>query len=393
MQGKQKSLRLLAVVDLPWNPKLGAARVWIELTQEWGKAGHVVEKFCLTDAFPVPASSSGLSTLRQLWFPYRAAKFIRSNADRFDVIDCLVGTLPFSKKSLRFHGLLVARSVGLFRLYDRFSRSARQRWPKLPKGRIRGRLFYTLVAWRLRKNAEKAIRQCDLINLPNADELGELAQGPPSPKLAIVQPYGLNERERDALARASLPPATRLQKKTVSFIGAWNVRKGAKDWGEIIRRIAEKIPEAQFLFLGTMSDEGKIFEDLGEMVSRQVRSVSTYDPADLPQLLAECAVGLFPSYIEGFGIAVLEQLACGIPTIAYDVPGPRSILEEKPMLLTPRGDATAIADKAVAILRMNPHDYADLALQCRALAAKFRWDQIAAATLEEYRAALLKLRT
>src|SRR2546428_7526044 len=98
-------LRILAIVNLPWDPRLGAARVWIELTEEWTKAGHIVEKFCLTDAFPTPTSSRGLSALRQAIFPYRGAAYVRRNAQRFDIIDCLVGTLPFSKKSLRLHGL------------------------------------------------------------------------------------------------------------------------------------------------------------------------------------------------------------------------------------------------------------------------------------------------
>ena len=55
----------------------------------------------------------------------------------------------------------------------------------------------------------------------------------------------------------------------------------------------------------------------------------TFEEADLPSLLADCAVALFPSYVEGFGLAVLEQLAAGLPTIAYDVPGPRQILDSQ----------------------------------------------------------------
>ncbi|PYJ88053.1 MAG: glycosyltransferase family 1 protein, partial [Verrucomicrobia bacterium] len=100
-----KPLRILAVVNVPWDPRLGAARVWIELAEEWRKAGHHVEKFCLTDAFPEPAPSPAVAAIRLLRFPFRAARFIRENSERFDVVDALVGTLPFSKKSLGFGGL------------------------------------------------------------------------------------------------------------------------------------------------------------------------------------------------------------------------------------------------------------------------------------------------
>jgi len=106
-------------------------------------------------------------------------------------------------------------------------------------------------------------------------------------------------------------------------------------------------------------------------------------------MLAPCAVGLFPSYIEGFGLAVLEQIACGIPTVAYDVPGPREILEtQRGTLLTPEGDAKAIAERAVKLLQMSPGDYAKLSDQCRAIADQFRWKQIASDTAREYAVAL-----
>src|SRR6476620_10802149 len=167
----EKPLRILAVVNVPWDRRLGAARVWIELTDEWRKAGHQVEKFCLTDAFPEPASSGAHAAIRLLAFPQRAAKFIRENAERFDVIDALIGTLPFSKKSLGFHGLLVARSVGLYHLYEKFERMAAKRWAPIKKARLVGRPFYWFFGQRLRAASQASVRHCDLLNLPNSDEL------------------------------------------------------------------------------------------------------------------------------------------------------------------------------------------------------------------------------
>jgi glycosyltransferase involved in cell wall biosynthesis len=384
-------LRILAVINIPWDPRLGAARVWIELAEEWMKAGHTVETFCLTDAFSAPTNSRVVSVLRQLWFPRRAAHFIRRHADRFDVIDFLIGTLPFPKKNLRFKGLLVARSVGLFRLYDEFTRRSRDRWPDQPEGKLLGRFFYKVAARLFRHAAERSIHTCDLINVPNENEAQDLDQHFPAHRPVTVQPYGLDERARTALASAAEAPAIRLAKKKVSFIGMWSLRKGSRDWPEIIRKIRREMPEAEFVFLGTMFSEEVVFEQLGLSPNDRVICKPTYEPSELPALLSDCTVGLFPSYIEGFGLAVLEQMAAGIPTIAYDVPGPRQILhDERSLLLTPEGDVEVIAARAIAILRMDGVEYEKLTDRCRAIADQFRWDEFAAATLRDYRAALAR---
>jgi glycosyltransferase involved in cell wall biosynthesis len=381
-------LRILIIVNLPWDPRLGAVRVWTELSEQWEKAGHTVEKFCLTDAFPKPTSSRGLSALRQAWFfPYRAARYVQRYGHRFDVIDCLIGTLPFSKRKLRFNGLLVARSVGFYRSYEHFVRLTRERWPDQPRGKFLGRFFYKFTDRHLWKNSGRAISHCDLINLPNEEEKNFLRETPTSHKPAIVQPYGLNERSRAAFANSAQSAGERLKRKEICFIGMWSLRKGARDWSEIIRHIRDEISDAQFTFLGTMTDESAVLKDLHLSRDDRIRCVATYEPGQLPALLSPCAVGLFPSYVEGFGIAVLEQLACGIPTIAYDVPGPRQILEaSQAKLLTAQGDPKAMADRAVEILRMSPSKYAGLSADCRLIAGQFRWERIAADTVQQYRA-------
>jgi glycosyltransferase involved in cell wall biosynthesis len=141
-----------------------------------------------------------------------------------------------------------------------------------------------------------------------------------------------------------------------------------------------------------MFSEKEVFDELGMERSDRVECVPTYDPTDLPALLGDCAVGLFPSYIEGFGLAVLEQLACGIPTVAYDVPGPRQMLEShRAMLLTAEGDAAAMAERAMQILEMSSRDYSELSTQCLLLAGQYRWSEIATETMRRYREAFARL--
>ena len=99
-------------------------------------------------------------------------------------------------------------------------------------------------------------------------------------------------------------------------------------------------------------------------------------------MLRDSAVGLFPSYVEGFGLAMLEQLAAGIPTI---------VGAENREFLVPVGDVNAMTQRAIELLDLSPNEYAALAERCRSIASNFAWEQIAANTIDEYRARISDL--
>jgi len=389
MEPHANPLRILVVVNLPWDSRLGAVRIYMDLAEQWCASGHVVEKYSLSDAFPDARASSARFAIRQLLFSYKAAAFVRKNSARFDVVDALIGVLPFSKTKLGFHGLLVARSVGLYRLYEQFDRSVEKRWPGRPKGKCLGRIFYALTRRRLLRASDKAVRQADLINLPNEEEAVCLRQETRADLPILVQPYGLTVERRRAFLEAAAAAQIRLAQQRICFIGMWGARKGARDWSGIIRRIRARVPAAQFRFLGTMVDSKAIIPDLQLDTLEGVEFVSDYRPDDLPGLLADCTVGAFPSYAEGFGLAVLEQLAAGLPTIAYDTAGPRDLLRGRlPELLVPKGDVDAFAEKICWILQLDLDRYQEMFTRSTKAATDFSWPSIAEATLAAYRVAL-----
>jgi glycosyltransferase involved in cell wall biosynthesis len=384
-------MRILIVLNLPWDPRLGASRVFVELKKEWEKSGHEVERFCLSDAYPKPERSRLSAAWRQVFFGSRAADYIRHNANRFDAIDSLVGCLPFSKRTLRFKGVLVARSIGLHRLYTRFLKDSRARWPDQARGRPFGALLHRFLAWKSSHDAEASLRVCDLINVPNEDEEVELAGDSSLHARATVQPYGLTSDFRHSLAAAAAPALERLGNKMICFIGMWSPRKGSRDWAKIIAQIRQHQAGAKFLFLGTMYEERLVRADLGELADVTCRS--SFTATELPAFLADCTLALFPSYIEGFGLAVLEQLAAGLPVVAYDVPGPRQILQpERNRLLVRVGDVAALSARANDIMNLAVSAYEELSANCRVIAQSYRWDQIAAATIDQYRQMLGSLR-
>jgi glycosyltransferase involved in cell wall biosynthesis len=101
----------------------------------------------------------------------------------------------------------------------------------------------------------------------------------------------------------------------------------------------------------------------------------------LPELLAPCSVGIFPSYVEGFGYGVLEMLAASLPVIAYDVPGPPMMLP--PEYLVGRGDVAGLSARVVALLR-DPARLADARSWARERSRQFCSQEIAGATSAIY---------
>jgi len=383
---EQRPLRILILLNLEWNPRLGAVRVYLELAQQWRAAGHQVEHFSLSEAFPGRSASRVGFAIRQIRFAYKAADFVKKNAARFDIIDALIGSLPFSKEQLGFDGLLVARSVGLYRLYDRFERQANKRWPRRSRGKFVGRIFYSAARRLLLRASDNAVRHADLINVPNKNEADCIRRELGSGYRVIVEPYGMTNEQRREFKDSAAPPSVRLSQQKVCFIGMWAARKGAYDWAQIIARVRQEVPEAKFCFLGTMVESGIIAAEVGKGAQSGIEYISEYAPEELPKLLADCTAAAFPSYIEGFGLAVLEQLAAGIPTVAYNTPGPEDVLGSRaPELLMPVGDAESLAAVLARILQLDPAGYQTLSNKCVEIAGQFDWTKIANNTIDLYR--------
>jgi glycosyltransferase involved in cell wall biosynthesis len=80
---------------------------------------------------------------------------------------------------------------------------------------------------------------------------------------------------------------------------------------------------------------------------------------------------MFPSYMEGFGLGVLEKLASGIPVIAYDVPGPRDVLTHT--MMVPVGDWRLMAERLREVLCGDDESYMERVATARNIAARYAW--------------------
>jgi len=104
---------------------------------------------------------------------------------------------------------------------------------------------------------------------------------------------------------------------------------------------------------------------------------------DLPALYSAAEAFVYPSLYEGFGLPVLEALACGTPAVCSDTSSLPEVAGDAALLVAP--DDTA---GWTAALRRVLND-ATLRAEMRARgvrqAARFSWDETARRTLEVYR--------
>lgn len=121
---------------------------------------------------------------------------------------------------------------------------------------------------------------------------------------------------------------------------------------EILARVAERVP-AQLLLLGDGPERPAVEE--------QVRSLGLGDAVhflgmqrDVVSTLQRSDVFLLPSDTEGFGLAALEALSCGVPVVASAVGGvPEVITDGATGLLCAPGDVEGMA-AAVLRLALDP---------------------------------------
>jgi alpha-1,3-rhamnosyl/mannosyltransferase len=124
-----------------------------------------------------------------------------------------------------------------------------------------------------------------------------------------------------------------------------------------------------------------LVESLG--LGESVRFVGGVSEADLPLLYAGATCFVFPSLYEGFGLPILEALACGAPVACSNVSSMPEVAGDAALLFDP----TSEGEIAAALTRLLTDEAlrGRLAERGRAQARAFTWERTAAETLGVYR--------
>jgi glycosyltransferase involved in cell wall biosynthesis len=139
----------------------------------------------------------------------------------------------------------------------------------------------------------------------------------------------------------------------------------------------------RLLITGTSLD--REFVQNGSGLPEGVSLLGYVDKGELPGLYAGAAAFVYPGIYEGFGLPIIESMACGTPVVTSTTGAAPEIAGGAAILVDPFDVASIEAGLERAV---NSDEVESLRSQGLTRVAQFRWEAAAQATLESYRRVL-----
>jgi len=219
-------------------------------------------------------------------------------------------------------------------------------------------------------------------------------------KVATQRIVAIPEAARKSFQPVSLVEAAavrerlRVEDEFILFVGTIEPRKNLLN---LLRAVEELFTTTDLRpQLVVVGGEGWLSGELNSFLNKmrmKERVVFTgyLEDADLRALYSACRVFVYPSLYEGFGLPLLEAMACGAPIVTSNV---ASIVETVGDVAR-RVSPTDVADLAQAIAHLLRDDGEREKRSAAGIkhAQQFSWEKTAAATLEVYKRAISRKRS
>lgn len=374
-------MRILLVGDYPADPRLGSAKVYYKLREEFAALGHECDVLLGPDIADKPRNWR----VRQTVSPWLAARAIRRalrGRAPYDVVDVASAegmVLAARRRMGPARGpVIVSRSHGLEHLnYRRTLDDAAEGLIAKPWTR---RLWYPGV--RLPQVAAAARLSHALLVLNPADRDFAVQSGWKRAERVHVVPHGVSAR-----FLGDAPPPDAPRGGGVLFCGSWDNVKGAPHLARAMALLAAEGAAPRLTILGPGLPEEAVLASFAAKARPYVRVVPRAPEDEVMRHYRAHDVLVACSTYEGFGMVVVEAMSQRLPVVATPVGcAPMVVRDGDNGVLVPPRDPGALA----AALRRVMQD-ADLRLamgdRAAASVAHLTWRATAERTLEVYRAA------
>jgi len=251
---------------------------------------------------------------------------------------------------------ILDRSIGHPLSFERLLPALRQRFPEWVEN-FPPRLPDLLRA----EEAEHCL--ADRIVVPSSFACQTLIEnGVPARKITVI-PFGVDLGDFRPVPRSDASRPVRF-----IFLGALGVRKGVPVLLEAWRSLASL--GAELWLAGSVSEKhAHLIPPL-----KGLTRIGKVPHKELPALLSQCDVLVFPSYFEGLAQVQLEALAAGLPIIATGASGATDLISDsREGYIVPVGDAEALREAMLNFIK-SPADLAVMSPAARSCAERYSWE-------------------
>jgi len=131
----------------------------------------------------------------------------------------------------------------------------------------------------------------------------------------------------------------------------------------------------------------QVFPHILELDLEKDISILGYVPEeDLPAIYSGADVFVYPTHYEGFGLPVLEAMACSIPVVCSNIPSLREVADKAVLMINPL-DPEELTE-AIIYLLSNSELKTDLQEKGLERSKQFTWQNCAYKTLQVYQSVM-----
>lgn len=163
------------------------------------------------------------------------------------------------------------------------------------------------------------------------------------------------------------------------FVGRIAKEKGVFDLLKMWKNVVKVRKEAKLLLVGSGLEFSTVKRKISALgLENKVYLHGRCSDEELYSLLKSSRIFIFPSLFEGWGIAVAEALACGLPVVAYDIPALREVFGKcKSVFLVPVKNIENLTAMVLDILNINEKEWRELNFFSKSYSRQFCWEEVA----------------